>query len=335
MLNNCVDEKRPTRRSAWFWRRLTVPALVALLVFGFVGMGAATAMASASTPLRPDTVSDQHSDAAPAVVLANGAPWVAWTGTNKAHNLNIVPYNAGRGTFTHATTFTDRSPADSGPSLAKFGSAVASDLYVAWRGTDNRLNVAHYNPFDPTHLANKVTLNEFSYNSPSIAVFTGRLYLSWRGTDGRLNIISSANGTTFDTKVTYNIKIRTSPTLVTTPLFLEIGWEQPSAQAFIVIAQYNTSQPATLSVVVTTTSTSQLPVALSFAGVAGYPALVMAWRTASDALILLGYFGGNPTITGIVNTGQTTPYGPALDRPYLAWTGTDRSHSVNVSTESL
>ena len=226
-------------------------------------------------------------------------------------------------------------PVGSGPSLAKFGGSTIDHLYVAWRGTDNRLNVAHFNPSDPTHLANKVTLSEFSLNAPSLAVFSGRLYLSWRGTDGRLNIISSADGRTFTTKVTYNIQIRTSPTLVPTPLFLEIGWEQPSAQAFIVIAQYDTSHPATLSVVVTTTSSSSLPIALSFAGVAGYPALVVAWRTASDAHILLGFFGGTPTITGIVNTGQTTPYGPALERPWLSWTGTDTSQSVNLSTESL
>ena len=263
------------------------------------------------------------------------APYVGWTGRNPHHNLNLMSYNAGRGTFGPAVTFTDTSPAGSGPSLVEFGGTTVNDIYVAWRGTDNRLNVAHFNASSPTHLANKVTLSEFSFSSPSLAVFNGRLYLSWQGTDGRLNVISSADGTTFNTKVTYNIKIRTSPTLVTTPLFLEIGWEQPSVQSFVVIAQYDTSHPATLNSVVTTTSTSQLPVALSFAGVAGYPALVMAWRTASDAQILLGYFGGNPTITGIVNTGQTTPFGPALERPWLSWTGTNAALSVNLSKVNI
>ena len=167
-------------------------------------------------------------------------------------------------------------------------------------------------PTIPTHLANKVTLSESSDNAPSLAVFSGRLYLSWRGTDGRLNLISSADGSTFKTKVTYNMQIRTSPTLVATPLFLEIGWEQPSAQAFIVIAQYATSHPATLSVVVTTTSSSSLPIALSFAGVAGYPALVVAWRTASDAHILLGFFGGAPHHYG---DGQHRPNHSLWSRP--------------------
>jgi hypothetical protein len=335
-MNNLAGDKGTIECGAWFWRRMAVPLVLALLVLGFVRMSTATARASGSTWLRPATVSTQTADAAPAVVVFPGTViYVGWTGRNAAHNLNLMTYNAGRNTFGPAIILTDTSPVGSGPSLAEFGGSTIDHLYVAWRGTDDRLNVAHFNPSDPTHLANKVILNEFSHNAPSLGVFGGRLYLSWQGTDGSLNIISSADGRTFNTKVIYNIHIRTSPTLVATPLFLEIGWEQPTAQSFIVIAQYSTAHPAMLPVVVTTTSSSSLPIALSFAGVAGYPALVMAWRTASDAHILLGFFGGNPTIRGIVNTGQTTPYGPALERPWLSWTGTDRSQSVNLSSESL
>lgn len=334
-MNNFADEMGTITCGAWFWRRMTVPLVLALLVLGFVGMSMATARASGSTSLRPATVSPQQADAAPAVVVFPSVIYVGWTGRNATHNLNLMRFNAGRGTFGPAIVLTDTSPVASGPSLAEFGGSTPDHLYVAWRGTNNQLNVAHFNPSDPTHLANKVILSETSHNAPSLAVFNGRLYLSWRGTDGQLNIISSADGTTFNTKVIYNIHIRTSPTLVATPIFLEIGWEQPTAQSFVVIAQYATSHPATLSVVVTTTSSSSLPIALSFAGVAGYPALVVAWRTASDARILLGFFGGVPTITGIVNTGQTTPFGPALERPWLSWTGTDRLQSVNLSRESL
>jgi hypothetical protein len=336
MMNNLADKKGTIKCGAWPWRRITVPLVLALLVLGFVGMSStATVRASGSTSLRPATVSPQQAAAAPAVVVFPSVIYVGWTGRNAAHNLNLMTFNAGRDSFGPAIVLTDTSPVGSGPSLAEFGGSTPDHLYVAWRGTNNQLNVAHFNPSDPTHLANKVILSETSHNAPSLAVFNGRLYLSWRGTDGQLNIISSADGTTFNTKVIYNIHIRTSPTLVATPVFLEIGWEQPTAQSFIVIAQYSTSHPATLSVKVTTTSSSSLPIALSFAGVAGYPALVMAWRTAGDAHILLGFFGGVPTITGITNTGQTTPFGPALERPWLSWTGTDRSQSVNLSRESL
>jgi hypothetical protein len=206
-------------------------------------------------------------------------------------------------------------------------------------GTDHRLNVARYNPADPTHLADKVTLSETSYNAPSITAFNGFLYLSWRGTDGRLNILSSQDGTVFGSKVTYNIAIRTSPTLVNTPFYLFIGWEDVSANSLVTIGRYDPSQPTNLSVVVTN-AISQLPIGLTFVGNAGYPGLRVAWRTPTDAHINLGLFGGSPVLQGIVYTMQTTPYGPSLivaghGGAFMSWTGTDAAQSVNVSAVNI
>ena len=45
MMNNRVDEKGTTKRGAWFWRRITVPVVLVLLVLGFVGITMATATA--------------------------------------------------------------------------------------------------------------------------------------------------------------------------------------------------------------------------------------------------------------------------------------------------
>jgi hypothetical protein len=346
MLNNFAAEQSTTTRHVGFWRRVAWPALLVLLVLGFVEMSlsmATWAKASDAAALRlvhPATVSPQTADSTPAIALLSGTiAYVGWTGRDAAHHLNLMTYNSATQSFGPAITLGETSPLGQGPSLAFFPSRTPSNLYVAWQGTDNRLNVGRFNPSDPTHLANKVTLNEFAFNAPSIVAFNGRLCLSWRGTDGRLNIISSANGTTFNTKVTYSIAILTSPTLVATPFFLEIGWEEPSShpinQTFIVIAQYNLANPGTLSVLVSTTQTSSLPVALDFAGVSGYPSLVVAWRTASDARIQLGFFNGTPVLSGIVTTAQTTPYGPGLARPLLSWTETDPLQHVNVSTENL
>ena len=195
----------------------------------------------------------------------------------------------------------------SGPSLAVFN----GNLYVAWRGTDNRLNVGRYNPADPSHLANKVTLSERSNNVPSIAAFSGRFYLSWRGTDGRLNLVSSADASTFGSKITYNIAARTGPSLVTASGYLFVGWEDVSASSYIVIGRYDPSHPATLSAVVTLASTSQLPVGLAPAGVPD-PYVDVAWRTATDAHVRLAIFEGGKYLHNPVYTSQTTPYGPAL-----------------------
>jgi hypothetical protein len=327
MLSNIADVKSTSKRGAWFWSRVALPLLLALLALGFVGLS--TGVASSSAPLRPATVSSQRADAAPAMMAFNGTLYVGWTGRNAAHNLNLMTYNPATKVFGPAQVLTDTTLVGSGPSLANFN----GNLYVAWRGADNRLNVGRYNPADPSHLANKVTLSEYSNNAPSIAAFSGRLYLSWRGMDGRLNIISSANASTFNTKVTYSTTVRTSPTVVAKN-YLFVAWEDMSASSHIVFAQYNPSNPAVLDAVVAVASTSELPVSLFPAGVPN-PYLRVAWRTATDAHIRLAIYEGGQYLPNPVYTVETTSYGPALYAPYLCWTGTDAAQSINVSQVNI
>jgi hypothetical protein len=327
MLSNRTEMKGTAKRGAWLLRKVALPLLFALLALGLVGLS--TGMASSSTPLRPATVSTQRADAAPALTVYNGTTYVGWTGRNAAHNLNLMTYDQTSQTFGPAVVLTDTTLVGAGPSLAIFN----GNLCIAWMGTDHHLNVAFFKPGDPTHLANKVTLSETSYNAPSIAVFNGRLYLSWRGTDGRLNIISSADASTFNTKVTYSVTVRTSPTLQTANAFLFVAWEDTSASSHIVFAQYNPSNPAALNAVITTTSTSQLPVSMFTAGVPA-PDLRVVW-TGSNAHINLGIYTGGSVLQNTVTTAQTSAYGPALYMPYLSWTGTDAAQSVNISQVSF
>ena len=274
-------------------------------------------------------------DSAPMLVPFNGTAYVGWTSMNADHNLALATYDTTKKGFGSPIVLTDRTLAGAGPSLEVFN----SNLYVAWLGTDGHLNVARYNPADPTRLADKVTLNETSADAPSLAAFNGRLYLGWRGTDGHLNLVSSADTAHFDTRAPYDVTIRTSPTLVATPFYLFVGWEETGASSSIVIGRYDPSNSADLHAVVTTAS-SQLPIGLTFAGNAGYPGLRVAWRTPDDAHINLGLFGGSPVLQGIVPTAQTTLYGPMLTvagrgGPFLSWTGTDTAQTVNVSPVNI
>jgi len=324
MGSNTTESKGTAQRRTWFLRRVAMPLLLALLAFGFVGMS--TGLASSSASLRPTTVSTQRADSAPALIILNGTMYVGWTGRNVAHNLNLMTYNPTNQSFGPAQVLTDTTLVGSGPSLT----VLNSNLYVAWMGTDHRLNVGRYTPANPTHLANKVTLREYSNQAPSIAALNGRLYLSWRGTDGRLNIISSANASTFNTKVTYNIAIRTSPTIAAKDA-LFMAWEDTSSNSHLVFAHYNPSNPAVLQDVVTTTSTSALPVSFYMfkADVTGLDFRV-AWRTATDAHIHLAFYQGDQNLRFPTITTETTPYGPITYMSYFSWTGTDAARSVNV-----
>src|SRR5215467_2294969 len=135
MLSTITERKGPALLGAWFWRTVALPLLLALLAFGLIG--ANTALASASAPLRPMTVSSQHADAAPAMVPFNGTLSVGWTGRNAAHNLNLMTYNPTTKVFGPAQVLTDTTLVGQGPSLANFH----GNLYVAWMGSDHRLNV--------------------------------------------------------------------------------------------------------------------------------------------------------------------------------------------------
>jgi hypothetical protein len=328
MLSNIFNVKGTARHDSWWWRRVALPLLLALLALGFVGVS--TVGASSSARLGPATVSSQQADAAPAMMVLNGTLYVGWTGRNAAHNLNLMTYTPTSKVFGPALVLTDTTLVGQGPSLANF----KGNLYVAWMGNDHRLNVGRYDPSNPSVLANKVTLRETSNQAPALAAFQGRLYLSWRGADGHLNIISSANASTFSTRVTYSVVVRTSPSLVAKNMFLFVAWEDMSADSHIVFARYDPAQPTDLQNVVTVASTSQLPVSLAPAGVAS-PSVVVAWRTATDAHVRTAVFEGGPFLHNPVYTAETTNYGPALYSPYMSWTGTNAAQSVNVSFATI
>jgi peptidoglycan/xylan/chitin deacetylase (PgdA/CDA1 family) len=333
MRSDISKMKRKTKRGVRWWRRVALPLLAALLVL--LVADAHPAAAGSSAPLRPATpatVSRQQADAAPALIAYNGTLYVGWTGRNTGHNLNLMTYNPASQSFGPAVVLTDATQPGSGLGLAVYN----GNLYVAWRGGDNHLNVARYNPATPTHLANKVTLRDSSNQAPSIAVYNGSLYLSWRGMDGHLNLLSSADASTFGSKVVYGAVTASSPALVVANGYLFVSWVD-AASSSLKIGRYTPASPGTMSAVVTLAATSQRPVGLAPAAVAN-PYVSVAWRIA-NAHINLGIYKGSSSLSNAVTTVQSTPYGPALalfsGSAYISWVGTDSAQSVNVSAVNL
>ncbi|GCE21382.1 hypothetical protein [Dictyobacter kobayashii] len=329
MWSNIVDAKSIAKRATWLGCRVALPLLLALLSLGFVTTS--TGHASPSAPLLPAAVSSQRADSAPVMEEFNGVLYIGWTGRNGAHNLNLMAYNPSTSSFSAAQVLTDTTIVGAGPSLSNF----YNNLYVAWLGTDHRLNVGRYNMANPSVLANKVTLDEHSTNAPALTGFNGRLYLSWRGTDGRLNLMSSVDGSTFGSKITYIAALKTSPSLVSANMYMLVFWEEMNVNSNIVVGRYDPQNPMNLNPLVTLASTSQLPVGVAQAGVPE-PYARIAWRTGSDAHIRLGLYESSSFIHNPVYTTQTTPYTPTLfNGAYLCWTGTDAAQSVNVASIHL
>jgi hypothetical protein len=116
----------------------------------------------------PDT-----SFAAPALGVFRGRLFIAWTGTDPEHHLNVESSTDGM-TFSNKTTLGQTTLATDGPALTTYNGA----LTIGWTGTDLRLNYAFAfdtfaKSFTPAH-----TLPLYSYVSPSLSS-NGYLYMDY------------------------------------------------------------------------------------------------------------------------------------------------------------
>ena len=68
----------------------------------------------------------------------------------------------------------------------------AGRLWLAWTGTDRRLNVMS-SP-DGVTFDQKVTLDERSTTAPSLTVHNGRLVIGWTGGGSKINVATLALG---------------------------------------------------------------------------------------------------------------------------------------------
>ena len=126
------------------------------------------------------------SDRGPAIACPHAGIFVAWRGTgdgrlNIAHVEDRGPSGDYAGLVMGGAIATHDQTAHA-PVLA----AAGENLYVAWTGTDRRINIARvdYKPGAPTQfggLVDKVTLNDTSDAAPALAWCVDRLVLAWRG----------------------------------------------------------------------------------------------------------------------------------------------------------
>jgi len=97
-----------------------------------------------------------------------------------------------------------------------------SRLYLAWTGTDHRLNLAS-SP-EGKEFAWTRTYQATSNVAPAMTVFKGKLHLAWTGTDGRLNLAWSPDGEHFARKRVLPETSSAAPALTTDRNRLCLAW---------------------------------------------------------------------------------------------------------------
>ena len=226
---------------------------------------------------------------------------LAWTGTDAGHHLNTMNFSAGPSGYTFGNKQTLGETSIAHPAVTVQPSQVHPAYYfVAWTGT----NAAHSLNVICDGCASsrtKLTLwQETSFAAPAVAMLNGKLMLAWTGTDANhsLNVldISIVDGAfVVGTKTTLvEFSSNAGPGLVFQPTTSDTG-------KGIILTWSDRS-------------TARIKAAFSDTGT-NWPRA--GWITYSE------FSAVPPNMLALV---------PMVDiaHTYLAWTGTDSAHSLNL-----
>jgi hypothetical protein len=253
-----------------------------------------------------------------------GRIYIAWSGTDSNHRLNVMS-SVDRVRWIDKITFDETSPA--GASLCVFNNR----LFLAWAGTDNqKLNVM--SSADSRIWINKTILGETSGARPVLAVHRNQLVMGWVGTDSshHLNIVLSADGINWHGK----------------QVLQETSIDAPALEGFnneLVIAWTGTDSDHRLNV-----SSSpdlgahwQSKVTLQDTSIAGPGLLVdgnllrLSW-SGTDSSHKINTFESADAVHFVnkKTLGDTSNFTPILTKAYgrlaVLWTGRDSSAHLNV-----
>lgn len=159
--------------------------------------------------------------------------FVAWTGCDSAHHLNIAGSINGIddwetcGTYCAKHTLQQTSYIETGPSITSFN----GNVYIAYDDPNQNIWVGYYN--FTTTLQALTQQPETSFYRPALGTLTvygqNRLYLAWTGADPaqHLNSEFSYDGRSFTGKVTHTDTALGGPSLAAWPgkiLNIYIAW---------------------------------------------------------------------------------------------------------------
>lgn len=249
------------------------------------------ALASVVSVTGKNTLPDT-SFGSPAFASRPGSTVLAWTGTDAAHRLNVSISQNGLINFTNKRILGDNSIA--GPAVAQMSAAAGNAVILAWTGTDtaHRLNLM----FDVYGQRKKVTFADTSFTSPAITIYQGDVLLAWAGTDPNhsLNVMKvSLASLTMVEKRTFAFGSNEGPSLAT------VDVESANAP---------TLNEAVLG---WTNKASHLQFANTKSGL-NFVAQAALADTSPFAPVMMQFH---------------TEGGPEF---WIAWTGTDAAHHLNV-----
>jgi hypothetical protein len=274
----------------------------------------------------------------PAMINRNGHDLVlGWSGTDNPSHLNVILSGDGlnwgsKATIAHEATRNALALTFNASEPPKGRS------FIAWTGTDHRLNVISTQDEGLHNWGNKHTLNEESNHGPALQMYNGRLFIAWTGTDDRLNVMSSTDlGATWQNKRTLGETSHTEPALGIFNGRLILMWSGTDSNHHLNFIE-SSNGGLTWGHKVTIPDTSDYHSAIAV-GVDHVP--YFCWAGVGNEQINLlhsenGKTNGFKASPNYKRTFRdTAANGPCVcefkGKMFIGWTGTDSSHHVNVA----
>ena len=185
---------------------------------------------------RTKSVDGEVSHRGPALAFFRDRFFLAWTGKEKAHSINIVQSCNGGDTWANKVTLDISS--SSSPALAVFKNRIC----LAWRSKPRQgsyLNIM--SSADGMRWVNPTKLPARAASGPALAAMGSTLFVAWSDMDShRLCVRSSQDGIFFDNEVILDEITDVRPALGTDEKYLYLAWKEKRGDGLIKILQSKT-----------------------------------------------------------------------------------------------
>jgi hypothetical protein len=174
-------------------------------------------------------VDGEVSHRGPALTFLNNRFFLAWTGKDAGHRINVMQSFDGGDTWSNRVTL-DTSSA-SGPALAVFRNRI----YLAWRVKPREGSYLKImSSGDGIRWQNETKVLGRAESGPALASLGVLLFIVWNGKDDyRLNVRSSQDGFAFENHVTLEETTDARPALGAYEGHLYLAWKERSRDGVI------------------------------------------------------------------------------------------------------
>ncbi|UCF72525.1 MAG: hypothetical protein JSW35_10170 [Deltaproteobacteria bacterium] len=177
------------------------------------------------------SVDGEVSHRGPALTFFYNRFFLAWTGKEPEHRLNVMQSLDGGDTWSKKITLKFSST--SAPALAVFKNRV----YLAWRTKPREGSYLKImSSADGIVWENETKLAARAESGPALASFGSLLFIAWNGKDTyKLNVKSSKDGISFENQVTLQETTDARPALCAYGGQLYLAWKEKGHEGFIKI----------------------------------------------------------------------------------------------------